>query len=148
MRRGRANLADQAIFAPMLTMFILTFVVWVYMYAKRIPFITKNELGPEELKPTRFAELQPPDVSNPSDNLKNLFEMPVLFYAMCLYLHVTGQVDGVYVTAAWVFAGLRIVHSAVHCTVNVVIVRFWIYFAASAALWFMIFRATLNQLTG
>ena len=132
----------------MLVMFVLTFVVWVYMYAKRIPFITQNELGPDELKPARFAELSPPAVANPSDNLKNLFEMPVLFYAMCLYLHVSGQVDGIYIAAAWAFTALRIVHSAVHCTVNVVIVRFWIYFAASAALWFMIFRATLNLLTG
>ncbi len=139
---------EHAIFAPMLTMFVLTFVVWVYMYAKRIPFITQNELGPDELRPARFAEIQPPDVSNPSDNLKNLFEMPVLFYAMCLYLHATGQVDGIYVSAAWLFTALRVAHSAVHCTVNVVIVRFWIYFAASAALWFMIFRATLNHLTG
>ena len=139
---------DQAIFAPMLGMFVLTFVVWVYMYAKRIPFITQNELGPDELTPARLAELSPPAVANPSDNLKNLFEMPVLFYATCLYLYVTGQVDSVYVTAAWAFTALRFVHSAVHCTVNIVLLRFWIYFAASAALWFMIFRATLNQLTG
>ena len=139
---------DQAIFAPMLTMFVLTFVVWVYMYAKRIPFITQQDLGPDDLTPARLEALSPPAVSNPSDNLKNLFEMPVLFYAVCLYLHVTGQVDGVYLWAAWLFAALRIAHSAVHCTINIVIVRFWIYFAASAALWFMIFRAALNHLTG
>lgn len=139
---------QQAIFAPMLGMFVLTFVVWVYMFAKRIPFITQNDLGPEDLRSSRFAELQPPDVANPSDNLKNLFEMPVIFYALCLYLNATGQVDGVYLAAAWLFFALRVAHSAVHCTVNVVIVRFWIYAAASAALWFMTFRAALNMMTG
>ena len=50
--------------------------------------------------------------------------------------------------AAWLFFGVRVAHSAIHCTVNVVIVRFWIYAAASAALWFMIFRAALNVMTG
>ncbi len=139
---------QQAIFAPMLGMFVLTFIVWVYMFVKRIPFITENELGPEDFRSTRFAELQPPAVANPSDNLKNLFEMPVLFYAICLYLHATVQVDSVYLGAAWMFLVLRAAHSAVHCTVNIVILRFWIYAAASAALWFMIFRATLNLMTG
>ena len=38
-------------------------------------------------------------MSNPSDNLKNLFEMPVLFYALSLYLYATSQVDGLYVAA-------------------------------------------------
>ena len=139
---------QQAIFVPMLGMFMLTFIVWVYMYAKRIPFITRNALGPEDLQPSRFAELQPPDVANPSDNLKNLFEMPVIFYAVCLYLHAADQVDGIYLGAAWTFLALRIVHSVVHCTVNVVIVRFWLYAAASAALWAMVFRATLTAVTG
>ncbi len=65
-------------------------------------------------------QLSPPAVSNPSDNLKNLFEMPVLFYAIVLYLTRPLQVDGVYLGAAWVFASVRALHSAVHCTVNIV----------------------------
>ena len=135
-------------YMPQLGMFVLTFVVWVYMYAKRIPFITQSGLGPDDFRSTRFAELQPPAVANPSDNLKNLFEMPVLFYAMCLYLHATNQVDGIYLGAAWLFLAFRVLHSIIHCTINVVIVRFWIYAAASAALWYMIFRAALNAITG
>ena len=134
------------IFAPMMAMMLLTFVVWVYMYAKRIPFITRSNLTPEQLTPAGLAELSPPAVSNPSDNLKNLFELPVLFYALCLFLAATQQVDSTYVVAAWVFVLFRILHSAMHCTVNVVIVRFWLYFAASVALWFMFFRAGLNML--
>lgn len=135
------------IFPPMLAMMLLTFVVWVYMFARRIPFITRSNLTPEQLTPAGLAELSPPAVSNPSDNLKNLFEMPVLFYALCLYLYVTQQVDSTYVVAAWVFVLFRILHSVMHCTVNIVIVRFWLYFAASAAVWFMFFRAGLNLLT-
>jgi hypothetical protein len=45
-----------------------------------------------------------PQISNPSDNLKNLFELPVVFYALALYLVATKQVDGVYLGATWAFA--------------------------------------------
>ncbi len=135
-----------AIFLPMFGMFLLTFVVWVYMYARRIPFITSNNLTPEQLTPAKFAELQPPEVSNPSDNLKNLFELPVVFYAVCLYLYAVGQVDTAYVWAAWLFLLFRVLHSIMHCSVNVVIVRFWLYAIACVALWFMVIRAGIGLL--
>jgi hypothetical protein len=44
-----------------------------------------------------IARISPASVSNPSDNLKNLFEIATLFYALCLYLYVIRQVDHVYV---------------------------------------------------
>ena len=135
------------IFTPMMAMFLLTFVVWAYMYARRIPFIQSSNLTPEQLTAQALTELSPPAVLNPSDNLKNLFELPVLFYALCLYLYVTQQVDSLYVTAAWLFVILRVAHSVIHCTVNIVLLRFGIYFVASAALWFMFFRASLSMLT-
>ena len=76
-------------------------------------------------------------MSNPSDNLKNLFEIPVIFYALALVLFVTGQVDAVYVGAAWVFVVFRALHSAVHCTINVIMVRFNLYLVSTLAVWFM-----------
>ena len=134
------------IFAPFFVLIVLTIVVWFYMYARRIPFITKNQLTPEQLRPTEFARLSPPDISNPSDNLKNLFELPTIFYALALYLFVTKQVDGLYLAAAWLFVGLRVVHSAVHCTINIVIVRFWLYAVSALALWFIAIRAALRMM--
>ncbi len=131
----------QAIFVPFFVTMLLTLVVWVYMYAKRIPFIQRAGLTPDQLTPAGIAAASPPDVANPSDNLKNLFEIPTLFYALVLYLYVTEQVDGAYIVAAWVFAIFRILHSAVHCTINIVILRFWIYCVATLALWFMVVRA-------
>ena len=136
-----------AIFGPFFATMLLTFVVWVYMYARRIPFIRSSGLTPGELSaPGRLAAISPAEVSNPSDNLKNLFEIPVLFYALALYLYVTQQVDALYVAAAWIFVVFRVLHSAVHCTVNIVILRFWLYFASTAAVWFMLFRAALAPL--
>ena len=137
---------QQAIFGPFFVMMILTLVVWLYMYARRITFLNTLELDPNELTPARLAEISPPEVANPSDNLKNLFEVPVLFYALALYLYVTGQVSGVDVMAAWVFVVFRILHSAVHCTVNIVLVRFSLYAISSLALWFLVLRSALAQI--
>ena len=133
-----------AIFGPFLAMMILTMLVWVYMYARRISLLNSLEIEPNELTSARLAEISPAGVANPSDNLKNLFEVPVLFYALCLYLHGTAQVDLTYLTAAWFFVALRGLHSAVHCTVNVVLVRFYIYAASTLTLWFMVLRATVQ----
>jgi hypothetical protein len=136
-----------AIFGPFFATMLLTFVVWVYMYARRIPFIRSSGLTPDELAiPGKLAAISPAAISNPSDNLKNLFEIPVLFYALALYLYLTQQVDAVYVVAAWIFVVFRALHSAVHCTVNIVMLRFWLYFVSTAAVWFMVFRAALAPL--
>lgn len=132
-----------AIFAPFFSMMLLTLVVWLYMYVRRIVFLNAQDIEPNELTPLKLAEISPAAVANPSDNLKNLFEMPVLFYALALYLFVTAQVDGVYLLAAWVFVAFRALHSAVHCTVNIVLLRFTLYAISSLALWFVLLRAVL-----
>jgi len=141
-------MTQTAIFGPFLAMMLLTLVVWVYMYVRRIAFIQGRNLDSQELAvPGRLAELSPPAVSNPSDNLKNLFEVPILFYALVLYLFLRQQVDALYVEAAWVFVGFRALHSAVHCTFNLVLLRFWLYFIASLALWLMLVRAAVAHFT-
>ena len=114
------------------------------MYAKRIPFIRRSNFKPGELTPAELARRSPPDVSNPSDNLKNLFEVPLIFYVLCLYLFFTNQVDMFYLIAAWIFAIFRLLHSAVHCTVNVVILRFILYAISTVSLWFMALRAVFQ----
>jgi len=70
---------DQAtIFGPFFAMMFLTLAVWVYMYIRRISFISASKLSPKSLAvPGELARLSPPAVSNPSHNLKNLFEIPV-----------------------------------------------------------------------
>jgi hypothetical protein len=128
------------ILAPFVGTMLLTLVVWIYMYSRRIPFILNSKLSPSQLAPTEFARLSPPQVANPSDNLKNLFELPTIFYAAVLYLYVTQQADSGHVGAAWIFFGFRILHSVVHCTFNLVPLRFWLYAISAAALWFMVLR--------
>ena len=137
-------MTQTAIFGPFFATMFLTLVVWVYMYARRISFISTNKISPNDLAaPGKLAQISPTAVSNPSDNLKNLFEIPVIFYALALYLFITRQVDSIYVIAAWIFVLFRVLHSAVHCTFNLVILRFYLYLFATLAVWFMAIRAAL-----
>ena len=137
-------MAQEQIFGPVFAMMFLTLVVWIYMYVRRISFITGNKISPKDLAaPGKLAQLTPAAVSNPSDNLKNLFEIPVLFYALALYLFATKRVDAAYVDAAWVFVAFRAMHSAVHCTFNLVMLRFYLYLFSTLAVWFIALRAAL-----
>jgi hypothetical protein len=61
-------------------------------------------------------------------------EQPTLFYAIALTLAVIGEGDGLNATLAWVYVGLRIVHSLVQATVNIIRYRFILFALASLAL--------------
>jgi hypothetical protein len=132
------------IFSPFFATLLLTMFVWVYMYGRRLPFIFSRGLDPKQMTPTELARLSPPEVSTPSDNLKNLFEVPTVFYALVLYLYVTHNVDAVYVNAAWAFFLFRGFHSLVHCTFNFIPLRFALYMISTGALWFMVVRAVVR----
>ena len=131
------------IFNPFLAMMLLTLVVWIYMYVRRLSFIFSKRLDPKQMTPSELARLTPSQVSTPSDNLKNLFEMPTVFYAVVLYIYVTNKVDAVYVAAAWAFFLFRALHSVVHCTFNFIPLRFVLYVISAMAVWFMVVRAAI-----
>ena len=140
---------NEQILVPMLGMMVLTAAVWFVLYARRIPAMRKVGVPTQEYTtPDKGAALLPEEVSYPSNNFKNLFELPVLFYALCLYLFVTQSAAAADVLAAWLFFGFRVIHSAIHCTVNIVMARFIAYAAAALALWFMLARAVLGVIAG
>lgn len=137
---------QNAIFSPFFAMVFLTLLVWVYLYIRRITFLNNTKLAPQELAvPGMLAQISPPEVSNPSDNFKNLFEIPVLFYALVLYLFITNQVDAVYVNSAWIFVGFRALHSIVHCTFNLILLRFYLYLFSTLTVWFIAIRAAFSH---
>jgi hypothetical protein len=136
-----------AIFVPFVGTMLLTLIVWIYMFVRRIPFLVRSGLlNHQRLTPAELARQSPPAVANPSDNFRNLFELPVLFYFVVLYLYVTQQVDPLYLGAAWLFFGFRVLHSVVHSTFNSIPLRFALYIVASIALWLMVLRMAMNVL--
>ena len=118
------------ILLPLLTMVFLTFAVWVYLYALRVPESKRLKMNLDGLQ-TRIQADKHLTVSAPvSDNLKNLFEMPVLFYVAAMLAIVLLIQDTLLIRLAWGFVILRIVHSVVHCTYNRVMHRFIAYLAS------------------
>ena len=125
------------ILLPLLVQVLLTFAVWVYMFAWRIPEITRKGIDPQRLQDRARAHELLPDSANASNNLKNLFELPILFYTAILLSLVLMIQDPLLVQLAWGFVFLRIVHSVIHCTYNNVNHRFAAYAVSSLLLLFM-----------
>jgi hypothetical protein len=90
-------------------------------------------LGDVEIDPSRWPE----DLRALSNNYRNQFELPVLYYAVLALLLVTGFADGVAVVLSWAFVGTRIIHTAIHTGSNVVFRRFYAFIAGFTCVAFM-----------
>ena len=128
---------------PVLALMVLTLLVWLVMYVRRIGAMRALRIPAQALSTPDKRSLLPEAVNRPSNNLVNLFEMPVLFYALSLLLMVGNQVDALYVQLAWVYVGLRIAHSLWQSLVNKVAVRFLLFALSSLALMALVLHAIL-----
>lgn len=129
---------------PFFGMLILTIVVFVYMYVRRIGYMMKHKIPARAATtPAKMVGLVPEEVQNSANNFNHLFQVPMLFYVMVLYLLWAGQVDQVHILCAWAFFVFRAIHSAIQCTVNIVMARFIVFNLSCLALWVMVVRAAL-----
>lgn len=136
---------QETILQPVATLMLLTFLVWLLMLGRRLRYLAANRIHPQRVATLeQVNSLLPEPVNRPSNNLKNLFELPVLFYVACLALLALRQVDATYLALAWSFVALRAVHSAIQCSVNIVRLRFVAYLLSSMVLWLMIGRFALQ----
>lgn len=133
--------AQSDIFTPFLGMMSLTGLVWLWLFVRRLGYILPRQIDAEKLKtPDMLQQHLPETVMAPSYNLQNLFELPVIFYALCLFLYTANMVDSVFVGSAYIFFVARALHTIVHCSYNKVMHRFLLYLLSSLALWFMLAR--------
>ncbi len=122
---------------PLLIQVALTAAVWIWLYATRLTTIVKNDIDPESLKVAADSQQKLKHVAGPSDNFRNLFEAPVLYYvAILLALELLLQ-NRLLISLAWTYVFLRIAHSIVHVTYNRVAHRFMAYFSSTLVLWAM-----------
>jgi len=136
-----------AIYFPMLAMMALTFAVWLRMFVVRIGQMKRERIHPQKVATSAQAAALLTD-SRAADNFRNLFELPVLFYAAVIVAAQTGQVTPVMLALAWAFVLLRIVHSAIQCSYNKVMHRFYSYVASGLALWALCGMLALGLLRG
>jgi len=81
-------------------------------------------------------------VERTGDNYNHLFEQPVAFYTVTLSIALINNFDSLMVQLAWAFVILRIIHSLVQLTFNMVLVRFLLF----AAGWLIIAYMAYSQL--
>ena len=122
-----------AILWPAVAMACLTFLVWVRLYQLRLGEMARKRIDAQALASAADSVRLLVD-TRASDNFRNLFELPVLFYAGVLLAAQLGVSDGVSLALAWAFVALRAVHSLVHCTFNHVMTRFVAYALATLVL--------------
>lgn len=122
----------------------VTAAVWVKLYADRLGEMRARGIDPQAVATAREAagQLQR---TQAAENFQNLFEVPVLFYVLCIAIAVTGTGSPGLVTAAWVYVGLRALHSLIHVTYNRVVHRFLVY-VSSTLLLFGLWAAFLAEL--
>ena len=136
------------ILAPAVALMIWTMVMWVWMYATRIPAMSKApEIeNPAKLVGTTGSSLRaqlPDSVNWKADNYNHLHEAPTVFYAVAIVLAILGHGDGMNAFLAWIYTGLRVAHSMVQVTANRVMVRFVLFALSSVVLMVLIAKAAM-----
>ena len=128
--------------APVVALVAWTLVMWLWMYATRIPAIVKARmrLDPNAPRGEQMAQL-PPSVRWKADNYNHLMEIPTIFYAVALVLALLGDSSTVTVGLAWFFVILRVVHSLWQSLSNVIQVRFALFVLSTLPLFGLTWRA-------
>lgn len=129
--------AFTSMMAPVLALVVWTLVILVWLYARRIPAMRKAGIDPAKIKGSEsYASLPPmaPKAVWVADNYNHLHEQPTIFYALCVYSHLSGVFDGLNVGLAWTYVALRVVHSFIQITTNFVPLRFAVFNLGSLVL--------------
>jgi hypothetical protein len=108
---------------PVAAMMLLVFCVGVALLAQRSREMRARRIHPQKVATSAQMGATMQRV-NIADNFRNLFETPVLFYALCLSLAVTQSASPLMLAGLWAYVALRVVHSVIHCTYNRVMHRF------------------------
>src|ERR1700730_15703704 len=132
------------ILAPLVALVLWSFVTWAWLYATRIPAVTKGKIIYDPHRPAEEFHAQlPAQVRWKADNYNNLMEQPTLFCAVTLTLALLNADAGLNTGLAWLYVGLRIAHSLVQAIINVILLRFAFFMAASLVLLVMSVRAAI-----
>jgi hypothetical protein len=127
-----------AIIAPVVALVAWTLVMTIWMYAVRFPALARKGISLKGRVGSKGGDLDgvvEPQVQWKAHNHNHLLEQPTLFYAIALALALEGGGDiWINVWLAWAYVALRIVHSLIQATVNVVRWRFLAHLAASLCL--------------
>ena len=132
------------ILKPVVILAAWSMLMWLWMYATRLPAMKRAGLLDEPMIGGTGATLGPklpPGVQWKADNYNHLMEQPTIFYATALALAFLGAGDSLNAKIAWVYVGFRIVHSLVQVTGNRVPIRFALHFIGTIPLLMLVTHA-------
>ena len=136
-----------AIFWPMVAHVALVFGVYWLLSARRIEAVKAGRAKPSQFRENRDEPAESLFVRN---NLENQFQLPMLFYPLCIGLYLIGGANWIAIALAWLFVVLRYAHAWVHVTTNRIRYRrplFIAGFLVLGALWIW-FAVRLAQIGG
>ncbi|NTS30408.1 MAPEG family protein [Phyllobacterium sp. BT25] len=131
-------MSQTAIFWPMIALTFLICCVYAVVFLRRREAVISGQARPSDFR----LPLNEPEASVKAiRNLINLYELPVLFYVVCLSLYVVNGANILAVVLAWLFVVSRVAHTIVHITSNRLRLRqplFMVGFILNGALWVML----------
>lgn len=130
---------------PVLILIIWTLIVLVWLYAKRIPAMFKAKIKPDDYKLShqKKANPLPDDAIAVADNYNHLLEGPTLFYALALTIQLAGINNHHFEFHAWLYVGLRIIHTLIQANQGKVIYRFSCFILSNIVLAIMAIHAAM-----
>ncbi|WP_375428314.1 MAPEG family protein [uncultured Sphingomonas sp.] len=129
-----AGLSPFALLWPTFALVAVIMAVWATLFVRRMRHIGRNPPKAEDFATGEAASRYFQPVEMPANNLANLFEMPVLYFALVPLLLMFRQVTTAQLLLAWFFVILRATHSFIHVGPNVIKARFGVYLASVAVL--------------
>jgi hypothetical protein len=132
------------LFGPVVALVLWSLVMCAWLYATRIPAVRLRNITYDPHRPAvEFHAQLPAEVRWKADNYNNLMEQPTLFYAVTLTLALLGADAGLNTGLAWLYVALRVAHSLIQAMINIVLLRFAIFMAATFVLLVISIRAAL-----
>ncbi len=126
-------IARRAILLPLVALVLLTAIVAVWMFRRRVAEMRARGIRAQAVATT--AQMATLEDTGAADNFRNLFETPLLFVAAALTIYAAALTSLPYVVLAWLYVALRVVHSAIQCTYNKVMHRMRAFIASVFVLW-------------
>jgi len=126
--------------APVMALVAWSLLIWLWMYAQRLPAMSKAGIKPQDAAFPGSLNSLPAPARQAADNYNHLMEQPTIFYAAALAIQVAGHTDGWAMHLAWAYVALRVVHSLVQVSVNLVTLRFLAFLLSSITLSVMVVR--------
>jgi len=146
---GEAMTTNLPFLTPVLVLIAWTLVLWVWMYATRLPAMRAARVDPQDAAHHgTWEDRIPSRVRGVADNYNHLHEQPTIFYALMFFAVLTGGADSLSLSLAWAYVALRVVHSLIQATVNRVVWRFSVFSLGSIVLMILTIRQLLRLAAG